>query len=110
MQRTGPWRARRLDQLPGSADGSVDDLERAAHERVDAAEVGIGADGEVGRGRPLVLAADRRTTGDGVGLGAELAGVELLIGIGERVRDAGRLVAGRLAGSDRVPEAFGCSL
>ena len=58
--------------------------ERAAHERVDATEVGVRARVEIGRRAPGV-APDGR--GPGV---AELAGVELHGRVGDGVRDAGR--------------------
>ena len=63
--------------LMGSASTHGDDAERAAHEGVDAAEVGVRARREIGGRAPGVGARGRRA---GV---AELAGVELHVGVGE---------------------------
>src|SRR4051794_26950889 len=76
-----------------------DDPEGAAHERMDPAEVGVCAHRQVGGGLPRLLVVER---GERRGAEAELPGVEAAGAVGDRVAHAGREVAGRLAGGDRV--------
>src|SRR5262249_56486367 len=88
----------------------ADDSEGAAHERVDAAVVGVGSGREVVRCVPAervrrrcAVWPHRRR------VGAELSGVELGRGgcVREWVGDAGAAVAGDFAGGDRVPFVAG---
>ena len=73
------------------------DAEGAAHERMDPAEVRVGAGLEVLRRREAVGAGrgDRR-------IGPERAGLELNRAVRDRIGDARGLVAGGLARGDRV--------
>src|SRR2546423_12037471 len=75
------------------------DAECAAHERVDAAEERVGARREVGGGLPGLLVVERRQAPRAE---AQLPGIEAAAAVGERVADAGREVARREAGGDRV--------
>src|SRR5438046_9633335 len=76
--------------------------EAAPHERVDAAEVSVGAGRKVLRRLPGDLAdrggAERR-------VGAELPRVERPRAVRDRIGNSGAAVTGRLAGRDRVPRA-----
>ena len=77
------------------------DPERAAHERVDAAEVRVGARREpAGVDHVSRLAAAVKPRGPE----AELAGVEVDRAVGERVGDPGRRGAGRRARGDGVED------
>src|SRR6185436_5921676 len=72
--------------------------ERTSHERVDPAEIRVGAGWHVGGRRPRVDTGCR-LVGD-----AELAGVEHDLRVGERECDAGLPVARKAARGNRVPD------
>src|SRR5262249_34530574 len=84
----------------------ADNSERSAHERVDAAVVGVGSGREGRRRVPAPRVRGRRAVRPHLDrVGAELSGVELGCGgrVGEREGDAGAPVARDPAGGDRVP-------
>ena len=103
-RRRRAGRAARASRASWRGPRLLSDPERAPHERVDPAEVRVGAGREVARRRPRVGA---RRGGCEAGAEAERGRVEVDGPVGERVGDAGAAVAGRRARGDRVLDALG---